>query len=87
MVALSTSDNPYNPITQYEEWESFDTAQGYYTAEYLGRIVLVSSELSIDDQTFAIESAIDEIVAENLIGKATSNAVNYIKIKQEESET
>lgn len=83
MVALSTSDNPYNPITQFEEWQSFDTTQGYYTAEYLGRIVLVSPDLSHEDQSFAIESAIDEIVAENLIGKATSNVVNYIKVKQE----
>lgn len=83
VVALSTSDNPYNPITQFEEWQSFDATQGYYTAEYLGRIVLVSPDLSLEDQNFAIESAIDEIVAENLIGKATSNAVNYIKVKQE----
>ena len=40
IVALSTSDNPYNPFTQYDDWESFDNAQGYCSTAYLGRIVL-----------------------------------------------
>lgn len=84
MVALSTSDNPYSPITQYDEWESYDTLHGYNTAAYLARVVMVSPELSNEDQNFAIESAIDEIVGENLIGKATNNAVYYIKVKGEE---
>lgn len=82
MVALSTSDNPYNPITQYDEWENYDALHGYHTAEYLARIVMVSPELSVEEQNFAIESAIDEIVGENLIGKATDNAVYYIKVKE-----
>lgn len=83
IAALSTSDNPYNPFTQYEDWESFDEAQGYYSSSYLSRIILDSNELSFEDQSFAIETAIDEIVAENLIGQATNNSVNYIKIVKE----
>lgn len=84
IVALSTSDNPYNPFTQYDDWESFDNAQGYCSTAYLGRIVLDSNELSFEDQSFAIEKAIDEIVAENLIGQATANSVNYVKIFKKE---
>lgn len=81
-TALSTSDNPYNPFTQYEEWEAFDVLQGYNSSAYLDRIVLDSPDLSPEDQSFAIETAIDDIVAENLVGQATGNEVNYIKIKK-----
>lgn len=84
MVALSTSDNPYSPITQFEEWQAYDSLLGYHTAEYLARVVMVSDDLCVEDQRFAIESAINEIVAENLIGKATDNAVYYIKVTDEE---
>ena len=80
IAALSTSDNPYDPFDQYEDWASYDEAQGYYSSSYLSRVVLDSNELSFEAQNFAIETAIDEIVAENLIGQATSNSVNYIKV-------
>lgn len=65
---LTTVDNPYNPFTQFDEWYVFDTEQGYYTLQYLARITRSSHELSDADQSFAIESAIDEIVNENLLG-------------------
>ena len=32
---LSTSDNPYNPFTQFKEWYSFDISKGYNTCSYL----------------------------------------------------
>ena len=28
---LTTSDNPYNPFTQFDEWQMFDSLQGYNT--------------------------------------------------------
>jgi len=72
---LTTIDNPFDPFTQYEEWDSFDQAAGYYTAAYLARIVQTSDELSESDQDLAIETAIDEICKENILGI-------YRKVKQ-----
>lgn len=66
--ALSTVDNPYNPFTQFEEWYGWDEAHGYHTCALLGRIVRTSDSLSDADNSNAIESAIDEIVTENVSG-------------------
>lgn len=66
---LTTVDNPYDPFTQYDEWRAYDEAHGYYTSEFLARIVRTSDEMSDTDQSVAIELAIDEIVQENVLGR------------------
>lgn len=68
LVALTTTDNPYNPITQFDEWRAFDEQQGYYSCEYLARIAKTSDDLSPLDQAIAVEEAIDEIVELNVLG-------------------
>ena len=65
---LTTIDNPYNPWTHYDEWFAWDAQAGYHTPGYLARIVRSSDELSDEDQSLAIEQAIDEIVEENVLG-------------------
>lgn len=70
---LTTLDNPYNPFTQYEDWNAFDSQVGYHTPEYLARIVATSDALSPADQNDAIEQAIEEIVMLNLTG-------NYVRV-------
>lgn len=65
---LTTSDNPFDPFTQWYEWFVFDTAHGYHSASYLARVAKTSKELSEADQSLAIEQAIDEIVKEDLYG-------------------
>lgn len=71
---LSTSDNPFNPFTEWEQWFAFDARLGYHTPSYLARVVRSSSELSESDQLVAINDGIDEIIQFNLTG-------NYIKVK------
>lgn len=65
---LTTTDNPYDPFTQYDEWSAFDERQGYYTPQYLARITFSSNDLSDADQSSAIEQAIDVVVTENVSG-------------------
>ena len=65
---LTTTDNPYDPFTEFDAWYSWDIASGYRTLEYLGRIVRTSDELSEADQSLAVEQAIDEIVELNILG-------------------
>lgn len=65
---LTTVDNPFNPFTDYDEWDAWDQRAGYYTSQFLGRIVITSHDLSQADEDQAIEDAIDEIVTENVNG-------------------
>ena len=67
-VYLTTSDNPFNPHTQFDEWKAFDEFQGYNSCSYLARIVKSSRDLSPLDQAIDIEQAIDEIVDLNILG-------------------
>lgn len=70
---LTTTDNPYNPFTQYDLWYAFDVKRGYNTCAYLARIVKSSHELSEADEALAIDMAIDEILNHNYLGR-------YIKV-------
>ena len=65
---LTTTDNPFDPVTQYDEWKAFDEGQGYYTEAYLARVTNTSDEISEADQDLALESAIDEIVDFDILG-------------------
>ena len=65
---LSTTDNPFDPFKQYDQWLAFDEEKGYYSNAYLARILKTSEELSINDQARDIEAAIDEIVLFNVLG-------------------
>lgn len=69
MIAmLTTTDNPFDPFDQYEEWFDFDFQRGHHTPGFLARIAIVSDDLSQSDQHRSIELAIDEIVRENVNG-------------------
>jgi hypothetical protein len=65
---LTTVDNPFSPFTQFAEWFAFDVAHGYHTAAFLARICLTSDDLSEADQHVAIQTAIQEVVDENVSG-------------------
>jgi len=67
-IALTTIDNPHDPIDDFPAWFAFDTASGYNTPAFLARIYVGSDDLSDSDQEQAIERAIDEIIQENVTG-------------------
>ena len=82
-VALSTTDNPYNPITQYDEWEQFDQDKGYLTSSYLDRICHTTLELGEDFYDQDIEDAVDEAVKYDLVSWFYPN-VHYMKVVVED---
>lgn len=79
VVSLTTSDNPFDPIENFDEWYAYDLSLGQDTAGYLARIARVSDELPPLYYDVAVEEAIDEIVALNLNGK-------YVKIERDVAE-
>jgi hypothetical protein len=72
---LTTTDNPYSPITHYDEWLVWDMLR-YNSNSLLARVVRTSPELSDPDQILAIQDAIAEIVTENVSGMHTRVAVS-----------
>ena len=65
---LTTTDNPYNPFTQFRNWFLFDAEKGYYSCGYLARIAHLADGMSEDEQNEEIEHAIDEIIALDFLG-------------------
>lgn len=73
-LAITTVDNPYDPIKDFEHWFLFDVFKGYNTCSYLARIATTSDQLSDYENDVELEHAIDEIVK--------FNPLLYKKIKQ-----
>lgn len=71
VCALSTIDNPFNPFENYDEWQRFDTENGYNSESYLARIVDVNDGMTEEEQNRAVENAIDEILLYNINGMYT----------------
>lgn len=84
IVALTTTDNPYDPVENFDDWFNFDTQKGYNTCQYLARIVKTSEQLSEKENEQEIERAIDEIVQYGLAFDRLGNISSYKKIKKEE---
>ena len=62
---LSTSDNPFNPHIQWDDWFGFDVVNGYNTCGLLARTTIESDS----DPEQATLDAIHSIVKHNWSGK------------------
>jgi ribonucleotide reductase beta subunit family protein with ferritin-like domain len=83
---ITTTDNPFNPFTQYDRWAAYDEKEcGYYSASYLARIAATSPELSEAEMNRAIEDACDEICQMDLryISPVTGQEVAYVKVTEQ----
>ena len=65
---LTTTDNPFSPLTEWADWFAFDTEKGYNSCAYLARIARTSDELSDEENELEIDNAIDEICELNASG-------------------
>ena len=80
---VTTTDNKFNPFTQYDRWAAYDEKEcGYNTMSYLARIAAISPDLSPAEMDQAIEDACDEICAMDLryISPVTGNEGGYVKV-------
>ena len=80
-LCLTTTDNPWNPATQFREWLAWDNMKGYGTCEYLARVTFTSPDLpdSVNDRI--IDESIEDIVNRDLIALVTEGRVHYKKIE------
>lgn len=68
IFALTTKDNPFDPIDSYDEWYAYDISRGYNCSEYLARVAHTSPYLTPLENVKEIEDAIDEIIANDPLG-------------------
>ena len=66
--ALTTFDNPFNPITEFDKWFRFDEDQGYQSSAYLARIARTSNQMSDEENEAEVERAINEIIKNDFLG-------------------
>lgn len=79
-VAITTLDNPFDPITEFQSWLSYDIQKGYGTCEKLARIVCnLPDSLSDEENNYFVEEAINDLVKEGTYDK-DGNFVEYKKV-------
>ena len=79
IVRVTTTDNPFNPFTEWDEWYFYDLSKGYSTCERLDRLSNTSSQLSDELNNEELEQAIDQLVEVGAVGK-DGTIVDYVKV-------
>lgn len=82
---ITTTDNKFDPFTQYDRWAAYDEVEcGYFTMPYLARIASVSPNFTESEMDRAIEEACDEICEMDLrfISPVTGKEVGYVKVTE-----
>lgn len=80
-IRLTTSDNPYDPFNEWQQWLNFDTVKGYHTCERLASITIVSDALSDEENEESIEQSMNELMKYGAIAKDGS-IIEYKKVSQ-----
>ena len=75
MVALTTVDNPFDPIDDFDNWYAIDLLQGHDSCGLLARVAKTSDTLSDKEYELEVERAIDEIIKYDLEKK-------FVKVKR-----
>lgn len=65
---LSTTDNPFNPYLDFDNWLRFDNDYKYNSLGLVMRFALITDEMSESQEEYEYERAIDEIVKYDPLG-------------------
>ena len=74
--AITTADNSYDPIDQFDEWYRFDTDHGYDSCGMLASFQYTSDQFTDAENAYEIERAIDYIIENDPLNR-------YKKIKRD----
>lgn len=82
---LTTVDNPFDPDTQFDEWQAFDLEKGYNTLERMAALVQQAKEVSnvdtlTDDEYF--QAAAELMYEHNITGK-----YKFVEIEDENDDS
>jgi len=62
VVAITTIDNPYDPIDEFDDWYRFDVDNGYNTSQSIARLSSLRTDLSSNEIDSDNEQAIDRLI-------------------------
>ena len=62
VVAITTIDNPYDPIDDFDHWYQYDTEKGYYTSSSIARLSKNISNMTEQEIDIENEKAIDKLI-------------------------
>lgn len=60
--ALTTFDNPFDPLEQFDNWFLFDIEKGYNSCDRLARIARLNDQMTDEEVMIETERAIDQII-------------------------
>ena len=66
--ALTTIDNPFDPLDDFTSWIMFDMEKGYNSCAYLARMARTSDQFTDEENDEEIEQAIDKILSYDFQG-------------------
>ena len=61
-VAITTTDNPFNPFDDFTSWFMFDVEKGYYTCNKIARLSQTSDDMTEKEENEEVERAIDRLI-------------------------
>lgn len=82
---ITTTDNPYDPSVDWDQWYFYDLSQGYCTCERLANLARTSDELSENTNAVLLEEAIDQLVENSIAISKTGKIVGFKKLVKENS--
>jgi hypothetical protein len=85
-VKLTTTDNPFDPFEDFENWFLFDNEKGYGSCSRLMRIAQLNddfSEVEINDE---LERAIDALIMYDFTDTYKKVSKNYPDLEEPISE-
>lgn len=61
-VSITTIDNPFDPIDDFDHWFMFDVEKGYYTSSTLARLTNLTEDMTDLEESIEVERAIDRLI-------------------------
>lgn len=59
---ITTYDNPYNPMEDYDKWLDFDMLHGYNSQSRVARLLKLKPGMSDTEEQIAFNKAIDRLI-------------------------
>ena len=61
-VSITTIDNPYDPIDDFDNWFLFDVEKGYYSCNKIARLLDEFDGMTQVEEDQQLEKAIDRLI-------------------------
>ena len=85
IAMITTSDNPWNPFTNFTEWYMYDMDKGYDTCGRLSKLAPIDDTFPINIKTEILDEAHEKMIKQGAFDK-NGNFVDYKLVYKDESD-